>query len=115
MAPTAEWAEAVLHQKNRPTAFMCANDFMAIALLKTAHRRGVRVPGELSVVGFDDVEPASLVTPSLTTIRVPTFEVGRQAVQQLSVQSKLGVRRNRCGACVRLTPELVVRESSGKW
>jgi LacI family transcriptional regulator len=114
MATTAEWAEAVLRDPRQPTAFLCANDFMAIALLKTAHRLGIAIPGELSVVGFDDIEPASLVTPALTTVRTPTFEIGRQAVQQLCVQAKLGARRNRRGTCIRLTPELIVRESCGK-
>ncbi len=114
VATTSEWAESVLQKKKRPTAFLCANDFMAIALMKAAHRLQIPVPGALSVVGFDDIEPASLVTPALTTMRVPKFEMGRQAVQQLSVQTQLGARRNRRGSSVRLSPELIVRESSSK-
>jgi DNA-binding LacI/PurR family transcriptional regulator len=112
LAPTGAWAEDMLRKEVRPTAFLCANDFMAIALTKAATRLGLSIPRDFSVVGFDDIEPASLVTPALTTVRVPTFEAGRQAVQQISVQLKLGNRRNRRGTCVRLTPELIVREST---
>ena len=112
MAPSGAWAERVL-KHNPPTAFLCANDFMAIALAKAAVRLGLSIPRDISVVGFDDIEPASLVTPALTTVRVPTFEVGRQAVQQISIQLKLGNRRNRPGTRIRLAPELIVRESTG--
>src|SRR4029078_6241719 len=65
IAPTQQWALKVL-EKNRPTAFICANDWMAIGVMKAAQQLGVSVPDELSVVGFDDVDAASFITPSLT-------------------------------------------------
>jgi DNA-binding LacI/PurR family transcriptional regulator len=113
IAPTQQWALKAL-ERTRPTAFICANDWMAIAVMKAAQQLGVSVPDQLSVVGFDDVDAASLITPSLTTLRVPAFELGRQAVQQLEVQIKLNNRRNRSNACIRLATELIVRESTAR-
>ena len=107
IATTAAWCGEMLKHA-RPTAMLSCNDFMAIALCKTASELGISVPGQLSVVGFDDIVPASLVTPALTTVRTPTFETGRQAVQQMSLQIELGSRRNRRGSTVRLSPELVL-------
>jgi DNA-binding LacI/PurR family transcriptional regulator len=111
VAPTQAWAQKILG-KNRPTAFICANDWMAIAVVRAAQEAGISVPKQLSVVGFDDNEVSSLVTPALTTLRVPTYEIGRQAVQQLELQIKLSNRRSRHGVCLRLAPELIVREST---
>src|SRR6185436_16042911 len=88
MAATSAWASHVL-KRERPSAFMCSNDFMAIGLLKAAQSLGVSIPRDLSVVGFDDIEPAALVSPALTTMRTPAFETGQQAVRQLSLQIKL--------------------------
>jgi len=61
-----------------PTAAICHNDVMAIGLLQACRDLGVRVPGDLSVVGWDDVPYASLVTPALTTVRVPRYDLGRR-------------------------------------
>ena len=56
---------------------------MAIGLLQACRERGARVPGDLSVVGWDDVPYASLVTPPLTTVRVPRYDLGRAAARRL--------------------------------
>src|SRR5262249_35198742 len=69
VAPTQAWAAKILG-KNRPTAFICANDWMAIAVVRAAQEAQISVPRQLSVVGFDDNEPSSLITPPLTTLRV---------------------------------------------
>jgi DNA-binding LacI/PurR family transcriptional regulator len=111
MVAVSAWAEGML-LKEKPTAFLCANDFMAIALMKTAQTKGFAIPRDFSVLGYDDIDPAALVSPALSSMRVPTFESGQVAVQQLSLQIKLGNRRARRGAVVRLQPELVLREST---
>lgn len=67
----------------RPTALICANDLMAIGALSYCRRVGLRVPEDISVVGFDDLPLASLLTPSLTTIRQPARELGKEAVKLL--------------------------------
>jgi DNA-binding LacI/PurR family transcriptional regulator len=68
---------------DRPTAAICHNDVMAIGLLQACAQRKVRVPHDLSIVGWDDVPYASLVTPALTTVRVPRYELGQAAARQL--------------------------------
>lgn len=66
-----------------PTAIFAADDTMAIGALKVAADRGRRVPGDLSIVGFDDTKIAPYLQPALTTIRQPIAEIGRQAVDLL--------------------------------
>jgi len=67
----------------RPTAVFCANDLMAVGALKACAAAGVQVPRDLSVVGCDDIELATLVTPELTTIAVPARELGARAARTL--------------------------------
>jgi LacI family transcriptional regulator len=67
----------------RPTALFCANDLLALGALKACSAAGVRVPTELSIVGCDDIEMATLVTPELTTIAVPARELGARAARLL--------------------------------
>ena len=61
----------------RPTAIFAGNDEMAAGVLQAARQIGLSVPGDLSVVGFDDFEIARRLWPALTTIRTPTREIGR--------------------------------------
>jgi DNA-binding LacI/PurR family transcriptional regulator len=67
----------------RPTAVFCANDLIAMGALKAALTAGIDVPRDLSIVGCDDVEMASVVTPELTTIAVPARELGARAARLL--------------------------------
>ncbi len=76
-------AERLLDQRRPPTAIFCFNDEMAIGLIETAHRRGVRVPEDLSVAGFDDVRFARYTRPPLTTVAQPMREIGRGCVRLL--------------------------------
>jgi LacI family transcriptional regulator len=75
--------QRLLGQPDRPTAAICHSDVMAIGLLQACRDLGVRVPGDLSVVGWDDVPYASLVTPALTTVRVPRYVLGQAAARRL--------------------------------
>jgi LacI family transcriptional regulator len=102
-------ADALLDLPDPPTAIFAFNDNMAIGILQAARARGVDVPGELSVVGFDDVEHATLVTPTLTTIRQPLEEMGRTAV---SLLMRLLERQRFETLHVELATRLVVREST---
>ena len=70
-------AEQLLELSEPPTAIFAFNDNIAIGAIQAARARGLRVPEELSVVGFDDVEYARIVTPALTTVRQPLAEMGR--------------------------------------
>ena len=69
----------LLALEDRPTAVFCANDLMAIGAIDAARQAGLSLPGDVAVVGVDDIEAASLVSPALTTVRIPAEEIGRTA------------------------------------
>lgn len=76
-------AERLLGRPDRPTAIMCATDLLALATVQTATRMGLKVPGDLAVCGFDDFPFAEFAQPALTTVRVPAYEMGREAARML--------------------------------
>lgn len=92
-----------------PTAIFAFNDAMAVGALRILHQHNIRVPGDISIVGFDDTDEALHVTPPLTTIHVEKEEMGRIATQLLisRIKRKKDVRQR-----VVLTTRLVVREST---
>jgi len=73
----------LLALKNPPSAVFCANDLSALGALEVAQQRGLRVPADLSIVGFDDIEEASHASPPLTTIRQPPEHLGTVAAETL--------------------------------
>jgi LacI family transcriptional regulator, galactose operon repressor len=73
----------ILGQKALPTAVMCSNDMMALGAKREMNRRGIDLPGSISVVGFDDVQFAEFATPPLTTIRMSRKALARAAVEAL--------------------------------
>ena len=87
-------------------AVFAANDRMAIGAVRALRRRGIDVPGTVEVVGFDDIELASLVEPPLTTVAQPAFEMGLQAARML-FQTIAGKRQSK--KSLMLDPKLVVR------
>lgn len=109
--PTGERAaEELLSRPDPPTAIFAFNDNAAIGLLNVARRRGLRVPEDISVVGFDDTFQATIVTPQLTTVRQPLAELGRLGVSllmRLIEGQRLDAMR------IELATTLVVRDSTG--
>ena len=89
-----------------PTAIIGANDSIALAALDAAQSLGVKVPSELSIIGFDDDMRAGQSTPALTTVRQPLFEIGVAAAEIL-VQL-IGGNHNE-NQCRLLTPKLILR------
>jgi LacI family transcriptional regulator len=77
-------AEALLDRDDRPTAIFAANDHMAVAVMMAAHRRGLTVPGDLSVAGFDDTPMGRSIWPPLTTVAQPFDELSEMAVALLT-------------------------------
>ncbi|OUL99460.1 LacI family DNA-binding transcriptional regulator [Variovorax sp. JS1663] len=69
--------------KGRPTALICHTDLQAIGVLHECRALGIRVPEDLSVTGMDDIELSALTTPGLTTLQVPTREIGRLAARRI--------------------------------
>lgn len=78
-----EAAEKLLARRPRPTAIFAANDDMGAAVISVAHRRGLEVPRDLSVVGFDDTATATAVWPELTTVRQPIADMAQAALDLL--------------------------------
>lgn len=76
-------AEELLSLEDQPSAIFASNDDMAAATVAIAHRRGLDVPGDLTVCGFDDVALATTIWPELTTIQQPIMEMSRRAVELL--------------------------------
>jgi LacI family transcriptional regulator, galactose operon repressor len=107
--PGRKAAETLLDLADPPTAILAFNDNIAIGAIQAARARGVRVPEELSVVGFDDVEYATIVTPALTTVRQPLAEMGRTAV---SLLGRLLEDQRIEALHVELATRLVVRDST---
>jgi LacI family transcriptional regulator len=89
------------------TAIVCATDTIALGAIQALQERGVRVPDDISLVGFDDVDAASRTTPALTTVHQPLFEIGKAAVDAL-----LCILENGETPPSRLLPgRLIVRDS----
>jgi LacI family transcriptional regulator, galactose operon repressor len=101
--------EALLELPDPPTAIFAFNDMLAIGAMQAARARGIRIPQDLSVVGFDDTFEASIVTPALTTVRQPLAEMGRMAVALLV---RLLQNQRIEALHVELATKLVVREST---
>jgi LacI family transcriptional regulator len=109
VGPGVQAAAALLDLPEPPTAIFAFNDSIAFGALRAARDRGLRVPDDLSVVGFDDIEPATLVMPALTTVRQPLSEMGRTAI---NVLIRLLERRTGETPHIALATRLVVREST---
>ncbi|HEY1606702.1 MAG TPA: LacI family DNA-binding transcriptional regulator [Allosphingosinicella sp.] len=106
-------SERLLSRPKPPSAIFASNDDMAAAAISVAHRRGLTVPGDLSVVGFDDTSLATTVWPELTTVRQPISAMAEAALELLLSD----LRSRRSGAARHsaervLEHELIVRESS---
>jgi LacI family repressor for deo operon, udp, cdd, tsx, nupC, and nupG len=76
-------AERLLGRREPPTAIFCFNDEMAIGVLETTRRRKLRVPDDLSIVGFDDIRFARCTDPPLTTVAQPMRQIGEGTVRLL--------------------------------
>jgi LacI family transcriptional regulator len=102
-------AMTLLCRPSPPTAIFASSDAAAIGVLRAARELGVSVPGDLSLIGFDDIPEASFLTPRLTTVRQPLRDMGRTAVRQLV--SMLSDPRQPPTRLV-LETELIIREST---
>jgi len=94
-----------------PTALFCTNNLMTVGALQALGERGVRIPSELSLVGYDDMEWWTLTHPPLTTVGQPVYDLGSEAMRLLleDIEAKDRRRPRR----VVLKPELLVRKSCG--
>ncbi len=80
----AEAFAKLMQQPIRPTAIFCGNDVLAVGALRRAREVGIKVPADVSIIGFDDIELAQITYPALTTVHVPHREMGRCAAIALA-------------------------------
>lgn len=102
-------AAALLDLPNPPTAIFASNDVMAMGVMDEVRNRGLRVPGDISVIGFDNIPQSAVVSPPLTTVQQPLEQMGRVATQML-----LRILKNpeKESGRIELPTELIVRNST---
>jgi LacI family transcriptional regulator, galactose operon repressor len=103
-------ARELLDGNFQATAFVCVNDFMALGVLRELRARGLRVPEDVSVTGFDNIKLSQYCSPPLTTVDIPRVRIGQLAFEALVPESVTG---RPPGREIVVDPELVLRESTG--
>ena len=103
--------QALLEKTREFTAIFCFNDIAAIGAIRALKDAGLAVPGDVSVVGFDDIQSAAYSTPSLTTVRQPLMEMGKRGAQVLL--ERIANRGKEYPSEIVMAPDLVIRESTG--
>jgi len=101
-------AQKFLKIKNRPTAIFAINDMTAMGIIQELAANKISVPDEVSVVGFDNIQFSSVITPPLTTINQPAFETGRQSCRMLMDMLE---NSSQTSMTVTMEPELIIRNS----
>lgn len=102
--------EQLLKLDAPPTAVVASNDLTAIGVIGAIHAAGLSVPGDVSVIGFDDIELSSFLFPPLSTVRVPRAEIAQRAFAALYSSSH---KQAEHGVEYRIATELIIRQSTG--
>ena len=110
LASSYELTHQFLEHSPRPTAIFAANDEIAISAMAALHDQGISVPHEMAITSIDNIDLASMVRPSLTTVDVPKRRMATFAMQVLMMKQKFNDTQN---ASIVLPTELIVRESCG--
>ncbi len=103
-------ARSLVKMKNRPTAIFAISDVMAMGVMRAITDCGLSVPKDVSVVGFDNIDFSSMISPALTTVSQPRYRLGQTAMEILLEQLKNGTREVKE---VILDSKLVIRDSTG--
>ncbi len=113
--PTIEGAEVhakeLLNNAQKPTAIFGCNDILAIGSMLAAKGLGIRIPDELSIIGFDNTIMCKIVEPQLSSVNIPINEMGKQAMELLAQQIN---KKNKMKQRISLLPELIIRQSTAK-
>lgn len=109
--PIKEWAIKKIKAKTLPTALLCANDMIGIGAVKALQELGIKVPDEVSVTGYDNIDDSFRMSPALTTVHVPKEALGKRAVDRLiaRIESKQEPMEK-----LLVAGELLYRESTGQ-
>ncbi len=102
-------ARELLALDERPTAIFAANDIMALGAIYAIQKAGLEVPADIAIVGYDDRDFAAWIRPALTTIRMPSYEMGQAAARLLLQQ----IAKEELEDVSQITGELIIRESCG--
>lgn len=105
-----ESVEKLLHTSTRPSAVFCANDLLALGLMRGLVKLGISIPDDIALIGYDDVEFASVLSTPLTSIRQPKYELGRAAAELLLDEANNPTTHQH--QHIVYQPELIIRESS---
>jgi LacI family transcriptional regulator len=105
-------AQRLLDLRPRPTAILGICDLAAFSAMQAAMQRGLRIPQDISIAGFDDIEISALLTPGLTTVRAHSFEAGRTLARFLLDRI---ANPDRPPQQAEMPAELVIRGSTGPW
>lgn len=107
-----EWAYNFIKnlEEIKCTAICCANDLMAIGAIQALREKNFNIPEDISIVGFDDIETAKLIDPSLTTIRQPAYEMGAKA-SEILISSLKNKDKESVGTII-FKPSLIIRNST---
>jgi len=103
-------AESLLKRSNKPTAIIAVNDLLAIGAMRAAIDIGLKIPQDLSVVGYDDILLAKFMAPRLTTVSKDAVGVGRAAVKLLLARIQ---EPDRPRQMLNVSPRVIIRESTG--
>ncbi len=103
----------ILQSKLLPTAVVCSNDLTAIGAISAIYQHGLRVPEDISVVGYDDIQLAAHTHPSLTTLRLPRTELATTAFHSLFGKRSIDRKPLPMGESHVFQPHLIIRESTG--
>ncbi|ACU02744.1 LacI family DNA-binding transcriptional regulator [Pedobacter heparinus] len=106
----AELAAYLLDLENPPTAIFTGNNLLTLGALETINKRGLKIPEDIAIIGFDDVYWANSLNPPLTAVRQPGFEIGKRAMELL-IQRILSPERE--VASIIYKTELMIRKSCG--
>ncbi|KKI88420.1 hypothetical protein WQ54_31640 [Bacillus sp. SA1-12] len=104
-------AKELLNNAQRPTAIFGCNDILAIGSMLAAKGLGIRIPDELSIIGFDNTVMCKIVEPQLSSVNIPIHEMGKQAMELLAQQIN---KKNNMKQRISLLPELIIRHSTAK-
>ncbi len=103
---------SLIERGTLPTAIFSCNDDMALAAIRLLISRGIRVPEDISVMGFDDIAIASQVIPALTTMKIPIFEIARKAADAMISALESGSKSH---SIISYPTELMVRDSCARY
>jgi len=101
-------AREILDSGLSPTAIMCVNDFMALGVMRELRERGIQVPGEISVTGFDNISLAEMSNPALTTLNIPREKIGLLMAEALTSPEPMEINQ------FVIEPEFIIRGTTAK-